>query len=847
MQANSSSGPGSRVDDSIAGAIDTLLNVLRMSSRAALQAPPGAGKTTRVPPALLHEPWLGHQRILMLEPRRIAARAAARFMAHQRGEAVGETIGYRTRLDSRVGPATRIEVLTEGILTRMLQDDPTLPGTGMVIFDEFHERSLNADLGLALALQSQSLVREDLRLLVMSATLDGAAVARLLHDAPVITSAGRSYPVTVVYRPTRTGQRTEAAAVAAVHHALREHEGDALVFLPGTAELRRVAQSLGGEVNDDVDVRPLSGSLDAAAQDAAIAPSPAGRRKVVLATSIAESSLTIDGVRVVIDSGLSRAPRFSPRTGLTRLETTSASRASTDQRCGRAGRLGPGVCYRLWPEHEQLHRVAQSPPEITAADLVPLALELAVAGVRDPADLRWLDPPRPASFAQARELLRELGALDASGLVTADGKRMATLGVHPRLARMLLRAAGAGASAVSMACDLAALLGDRDPLRTPPGTIADVDVQLRIDALHDPHAGERHGATVDRGLLHAMRAQSAQLARRLRAVARSTTERGAPRADASLDAGLLLAFAYPDRIAQRRPGPAARFLLRNGSGAVLTDGQSLAMAEFIVVAELDGRVPESRIFLAAALDETDLVRHFADQVDHEAILAFDDVSRSVRAAQRERLGAIVLRESVLARPDPDEVQRLLLDVVRREGVQTLSWSDAATRLRQRLRFAHTLDATFPDVSDEALGDSIDAWLARRSANAGSFDDLARVDLGQALLDLVPYERRHELDALAPTHIVLTSGSRHPIDYSNPAAPALAVRLQAMFGVAETPRIGRGAVPLTLHLLSPANRPVQVTRDLAGFWKGSYADVRKEMKGRYPKHDWPTEPWRTRQG
>jgi ATP-dependent helicase HrpB len=841
MQASHISAPGFRLDDSFAGVIDSIRNVLRTSSRAVLQAPPGAGKTTRVPPALLHEPWLRDQRILMLEPRRIATRAAARFMARQRGEAVGETIGYRTRLDSRVGPATRIEVLTEGILTRMLQDDPTLPGTGMVIFDEFHERSLNADLGLALALQTQSLVRDDLRLLVMSATLDGTAVARLLHDAPVISSEGRSFPVTVIYRPPRPGQRTEAAAAAAVHHALREHDGDALVFLPGIAELRRVADSLTGTVDAGTDVRPLYGTLDADAQDAAIAPSPASRRKVVLATSIAESSLTIDGVRIVIDSGLSRAPRFSPRTGLTRLETTSASRASSDQRCGRAGRLGPGVCYRLWPEHEQLHRVAHSPPEITIANLVPLALELAVAGVREPGDLRWLDPPPSSSFAQARELLHELGALDASGLVTTAGKRMATLGVHPRLARMLLRAAESGASAVSMACDLAALLGDRDPLCTPPGIIADVDVRLRLDLLRAPHASDRHGATVDRGVVQAARAQSVQLARRLRAVTRSTALRGTSRVDATIDAGLLLAFAYPDRIAQRRPGTAARFLLRNGSGAMLTDGQSLATAEFIVVADLDGRVPESRIFLAAELDEADVARHFADQVDHETILAFDDASRSVRAAQRARLGAIVLRESALASPDPGDVQRLLLDVVRREGVQSLSWSDAATRLRQRLRFAHTLDTNFPDVSDQALGDSIDQWLAPRSTNARSFADLARVDLGQALMDLVPYERRYELDALAPTHIVLTTGARHPIDYSNPAAPALAVRLQAMFGVAETPRIGRGAVPLTLHLLSPAHRPVQVTRDLAGFWKGSYADVRKEMKGRYPKHDWPMDP------
>ena len=822
-------------------ALPDLRAALRDHGSAVLQAPPGAGKTTRVPLALLGEPWLGGARIVMLEPRRLAARAAASHMSRLLGEEVGGTVGYRVRLDTRVSARTRVEVVTEGVLTRMLHDDPSLDGTGLVIFDEFHERSVHADLGLALALQTRALLRDDLRLLVMSATLDGGPVAAMLpsgrgREVPVITSTGRAFPVAVRWAEQRPPGRIENAVATAVREAVRRDQGDVLVFLPGAGEIRRVETLLGEwPLPADTRVFPLHGSLAQAVQDEAIGPSAPGRRKVVLATSIAETSLTIEGVRVVIDSGLARVPRFSPRTGMTGLETVRVTRAAAEQRCGRAGRVAPGVCYRLWPEAEQAGLVPFQRPEIMEADLAPLALELASAGVRDPGELRWLDPPPAASYSQARELLRELGALEADGRLTSTGKRMATLALHPRLARMLLAARELGDAAAATACDLAALIAERDVLRGEGGPPPS-DVRLRL-ALLQPSGRDAgahvHGLVMDRDAL-----------RRVKVEARHWRERMKVSADVRADdacAGTLLALAYPDRVGQRRPGAGGRFLLRNGRGAVCPPGDALGESPWIVAAALDDRKPESRVFLAAPVSAEEVLEEFGAQVEREDTVEWDGAKRAVAARRRERLGAIVLADVPIRDPDPSLVTGALLGAIRGEGLGVLPWSDSARRLRERIAFAHALDASWPDPSDAALLATLDVWLAPQLAGVRRLDEASRVDLADALLGILTWDQRRALDELAPTHLVVPSGSRLPLDYSDPRSPALAVRLQELFGLAETPRIGRGRVPVVLHLLSPAHRPVQVTRDLAGFWRTSYFDVRKDLRGRYPKHHWPENP------
>ncbi len=766
----------------------------------------------------------------MLEPRRLAARAAAYRIAELRGETVGASVGYRMRGDTRVGPQTRIEVVTEGVLTRRLQRDPTLDGVGLVIFDEFHERSLDADVGLALTLRTQSLVRPDLRLLVMSATLDGEAVAALLGGAPILSSDGRIFPVETRYVSPRPGTRTDTAVVSTIRSALRDDTGDVLVFLPGAGEIRRIEALLSETgVAPDAIVLPLYGALTHDSQDRALRRDPDGRRKVVLSTSIAETSLTIDGVRVVIDAGFSRVPRFSPRTGMTRLETVRVSRASADQRRGRAGRLAPGVCYRLWAEHEDLHLLANAPPEISNADLTPLALDLAAAGVLDPAELPWLDVPPAAAFGQASELLRELAAIDDGG-ITPHGREMAALPVHPRLAHMIIHARAMESEAV--ACDVAALLSERDVFRSATGPV-DADLSLRIACLRGDREAAPPGADVDRDALRRARGESERLARQLRARAVGAT---------STDVvGKLLALAYPDRVAQRRAGSRARFVLRNGRGAELTGPQSLSESPYIVAAELDDQRPESRVFLAAPITIDEVRETFGDHIVTEDEVAFDDATSSVAARRRERLGAIVLRDVALGRPDPDRVRDALLEAVKQRGVSSLPWPDAALRLRARMAFAHSTAGDWPDVSDAALAERIDEWLKPTMGAARSWADLERVDLTSALASLLDWKQRRELDELAPTHVDVPSGSRLPIDYTDPRAPVLAVRLQEVFGLTESPRLARGRVPVTMHLLSPAGRPVQVTRDLAGFWRTSYFDVRKDMRGRYPKHDWPEDP------
>ena len=810
-----------------------LLAALAARRTAVLVAPPGAGKTTGVPLALLGAPWLAGQRIVMLEPRRLAARAAAARMAFLLGERVGETVGYRIRLDSRVGPRTRIEVVTEGILTRRLQEDPALEGVGAVLFDEFHERSLVADTGLALTLASRALLRDDLRVLVMSATLDGDAVAKLLDDAPIIRSEGRAYPVTTQYRPVAAGMRLEGHVAQVVREALTTETGSVLVFLPGAGEIRRVEGMLASGLPAKVSVHSLYGTLPPQQQDAAIAPAPTGHRKVVLATSIAETSLTIEGISVVVDGGLMRIPRFSPRTGMTRLDTVRVSRASADQRRGRAGRLEPGSCWRCWSMADDAGLVPYTRPEMLDADLAPLALELAAAGFPDPSELRWLDPPPASAVVQGRDLLTLLGALDDQGRLTPHGRAMAALGTHPRLAHLLLRAREHNPASARRAAALAALLEERDILRGEGGP-PPADITLRLDLIERTGDAAAVGAaTVDRQGLGRVRDLAQEWCRRLEVPARGDAH------DAD-DAGLLLALAYPDRVAQRRDVP-GRFLLRNGRGATLPVTDPLAHLPWLVAAQVDDSGRDGRILLGAELDPAELMVHAAEQVTTNNEIRWDDVSRSVAARRRTTLGALVFGDSALALPDAGLVQAALLEGIRRHGLDALPWREPQRVLRQRLAFAHTLDQSWPDVSDGALLASLEEWLGPHVGGIKKLDDVARVDLGAALLDRLSWEQRRMLDTVAPERIEVPSGSRIAVDYADPLAPVLAVRLQEMFGLTATPLVGGGRVPLTLHLLSPAGRPMQVTRDLASFWATGYFDVRKDLRGRYPKHHWPENP------
>ncbi len=791
-----------------------------------LQAPPGAGKTTRVPPALLESAWLAGRKIVMLEPRRVAARAAAQYMARSRGEEAGGTVGYRTRLDTRIGPRTRIEVVTEGILTRMLSSDPGLEEYGLVIFDEFHERSLHADFGLALALETRAILRPDLRLLVMSATLEGQRVSRLLGDAPVVASVGRSFPIEIRYAPKATDGRIEARVARAIGDALARDEGDVLVFLPGAGEIRRVEEQLAGS---SAVVVPLHGNLTPEQQDRALRHDDRNRRKVILATSIAETSLTIDGVRVVVDSGLSRVARFSARTGMTRLETVRVSRASADQRAGRAGRQAPGVCYRLWSEPEQAGLVPHHDPEILDADLAPLALTLAATGM-EAGSMRWLDPPPSAHLGQAAQLLQDLDAVNAEGRITTHGHELAALGLHPRLGHMIVGARRL--DAVALAADLAALVEERDILRAEGGP-ADPDIRLRLDLLArrsiPPFA---HGARVARESVERIRTHARALRRQLGA---------RERAGNSNDAGLLLALAFPDRIAQRRAGT-ARFLLRNGRGAALALPHALADADFIVATDLDDRGAEGRIFLAAPVTREEIEQHLASLIVVRDEVSWNTDSARVEARRTRRLGAIVLDETPLRDPDPVAVAHAFALGLGRAGFAAIPWSDAFLRLRERLAFLCYVDAAaWPDVSHAALLGRLEEWLAPHAARLRGLADLATIDFAALLLAGLTWQQRQALDTEAPTHIEVPSGSRLPVDYADPESPVLAVRLQEMFGLADTPRIARGRVPLTLHLLSPAHRPVQVTRDLGGFWRSSYHDVRKDLRGRYPKHVWPENP------
>ncbi|MCW5750334.1 MAG: ATP-dependent helicase HrpB [Alphaproteobacteria bacterium] len=808
--------------------IDELLpevrRILAAGDNLVVQAAPGAGKTTRLPLALLDEPWLKGRKILMQEPRRIATRAAARRMAETLGETVGGQIGYSVRLDRRIGPATRIEVLTDGIMLRRLQEDPALEDAGLVILDEFHERGLESDLVLALCRDAQRGLREDLRILVMSATLDTAGIAGLLDGAPVLTSEGRAFPVETRYLDRPAEGRIEDAVAACIRRALAREAGSLLVFLPGAREIGRVRRLLGeAGLPPDTDLAMLHGDMPPAGQDHAIRPAPAGRRKVVLATAIAETSLTIEGVRVVIDAGLMRLSRFDPASGMARLVTVRVSADAAEQRRGRAGRTEPGVCYRLWTEPEQRGLRARRPAEIHEADLSAFALELACWGA-EPGALALPDQPAPAALAGARALLRRLGALDDAGRVTAHGRTMAGIGLHPRLAHMLLRSRELGLGDTGAV--LAALLGERDPVRG-----SGADLRERLDWLVGSPDAEAEGSGP---ALRPIR----ELARRLGARARD----GRTRVDRRM-CGLLVAFAYPDRIARRRPGRDGEYLLALGRGAHLPPGDPLAAEEFLAVADLDGERERARIFRAAPLGEEEIEAHFGDLVEEQDEIRWDDRQGTVEARRVRRIGAVVLA----ARPLPAAraatgVAAALLAGVRQRGLACLPWTDAARAFQARVLFLRrVLGEDWPDISDVALDAELDQWLAPHLEGMTRLDHLGGLDLAALLAARLDWRQRRVLDELAPTHLAVPSGSRIAIDYTAPEGPVLAVRLQEMFGLRETPRVAGGQVALLLHLLSPAHRPVQVTRDLASFWASGYAQVKADLRGRYPRHHWPDDP------
>lgn len=818
--------------------LPALREALAKRPNALVTAPPGAGKTTRVPLALLDAPWRQGKTIVMLEPRRLAARAAAHRMASSLHEPVGETVGHRVRLDTKVGPRTQIEVVTEGILTRLLQDDPSLSRYAAVLFDEFHERSLQADAGLTLCLEAQRLFRPDLRLLVMSATLDCGPVSTLLGQAPVLVCEGRLFPVETRYLDHPLRDHLDVAVTQIIRRSLAQDQGSLLVFLPGMAEIRRVERKLlDANLGPAVQIAPLHGDLSQAAQDTAIAPAPPGTRKVVLATSIAETSLTIDGIRIVIDAGQLRVPRFDPRSGLTRLETIRVTQDSAEQRRGRAGRIEPGVCYRLWTEKEQATLAPRRPPEILEADLAPLVLDLARWGANDPTELSWLTPPPPGAVAQAQRLLMQLGAISAEGRLTDHGRRMADLPVHPRLAHMLIKAIPLNLT--ELACDLAALLSERDILRGPAGTRT-ADLRLRVDVLHRRH-DHQEGAVVDRHAVQRVQ-RTADLWRS--ALAKKTAHRSGRQTHADHAAGMLLALAYPDRIGQRQPGNDGRYLLVNGRGAVFANPDPLAVEPYLVIADLDGGTQWARINMAAPISREEVESLYAEQLIEEESVGWDERTQAVRASRRRSLGAIVLSEEPIPKQDTGAITGALLQGLHQAGLQVLAWTPELQQWRARVAFLRRIEgpeSEWPDMSDEALLSTLGDWLGPYLTGITTLERVKRLDLAPPLRSLLTWEQHRRLDRLAPTHITVPSGSNLRVDYETPDQPVLAVRLQEMFGCKETPRVADGRVPVMLHILSPAKRPVQVTKDLASFWTNVYPDVRKELRGRYPKHHWPEDP------
>ncbi|WP_024846423.1 MULTISPECIES: ATP-dependent helicase HrpB [unclassified Aminobacter] len=856
-----------------------LLDALSERESAVLVAPPGAGKTTLVPLALLDAAWRGDGRILLLEPRRLAARAAARRMAAMLGEEPGETIGYAMRMDSRVSAKTRILVVTEGILSRMILDDAELTGVSAILFDEFHERSLDGDFGLALALDVQAALRPELKILVMSATIDGARVANLLGEAPVIESAGRSFPIEIRYRERPADQRIEDAMAEACRMVFAEEEGSVLAFLPGQREIERTAELLEGRLPANVDITPLFGGLDGKAQDAAIRKAPAGRRKLVLATSIAETSITIDGVRVVIDSGLARLPKYEPATGLTRLETVRVSRASADQRAGRAGRTEPGVALRLWRAEQTAALPAFSPPEILEADLSGLVLDAAAFGVSDPATLSFLDKPPAPALAEARSLLGELGALDENGRITPTGEAMRKLALPARLAHMvteapdgrlaaqlavLLTERGLGGNSVDLERRISSFRNDRSPRaqaakgmaeKLARGAEASARGNTPTPNPSPQGGGERwqsspqgadgenlSGGPAETGNVTGSGGTSKSPSPLWGGARGGGTRDAAARNSASQEtsAGAVLLLAYPDRVAKAR-GEYGRFVLANGRGAMLDPTEPLAREEFLVVADLQGKAQNARIAAACAVTEDEVRRVLADRLETVTESVFDPERRSVRVRETTRLGAIRLAERQLPPPKGPEADKAVVEAVRTHGLAILEWGKGAETLRRRLAWLHKgLGDPWPDMSDAALIEKLDDWLLPFLSGEAS---LARIDqqvLTNGLMSLVPYELQRKVGELAPTHFTAPTGNSLPIRYDE-ERPVLAIRVQELFGLDKHPSIANGTVPLTLELLSPAHRPIQTTQDLPGFWRGSWADVRADMRGRYPKHVWPENP------
>ena len=824
------------MDLPIAEILDKLGQAMAQHPCAVLRAPPGAGKTTCVPLFFLNAGWLQENKIVMLAPRRLAARAAANRMSRMLGEKVGRTVGYRVRMDTKVSSVTRIEVITEGVLTRLLQNDPALTRVGLVIFDEFHERSLDADLGLALCLDLQGVLNTELKLLVMSATMAIEPVAALLGDAPVIDAKGRSFPIQTHYIGGHTPSGDMIEVTGAVLSAAKREQGNILVFLPGAAEIRQVARQLANAgLGRRWQVMPLLGNLTPMEQDRAISHTPEGYRKIVLATAIAETSLTIEGINVVVDCGLQRVSRFDIRSGMSRLVTLPVNRASADQRRGRAGRLGPGICIRLWSQAIQGTLASDRRPEMLEADLCGLALELARWGIRHPGDLRWLDSPPEGAYKAARNLLKSMNALDRDNTITPHGREMAAMPVHPRLAHMLVMARPLGQ--IRAACDLAALLTERDPLRFETGRI-DVDLQLRFDLLQARRKGRSFThplARVNEGACKAILKVAEQLYRQ-------ADGPSSPNEQPGTDIGRLLAWAYPDRIARRRSDDRGRYLMTGGQGVRLDATMAMASEAFIVAVEADGQRRDGRIYRAAAYSQALLEEQYADNLTWQEDVRWDDKRQSVRARRVLQMGALTLRSAPLKVPDEARLLSAMINGIAQNGLDVLPWNKKLRNWQARVCFLHRMleDEKWPDLSDKPLAAEMLHWLGPFLSGITRLRDLNRVDLRAALFSHLAYDQHRQLDRLAPTHWTVPSGSRIPIDYTG-KVPILAVRLQEMFGLEQTPVVAGGRQPLLIHLLSPAHRPVQVTQDLAGFWKNSYHEVKKEMKGRYPKHHWPEDP------
>ncbi len=804
--------------------IPELVSQLKIHPRLILEAPPGSGKTTQVPLALLKAPAFANSKILMLEPRRLAARSAAHYMSHLIGESVGQQIGYRVRLDSCIGPNTRLEIVTEGVLTRLLQADQALADYGVVIFDEFHERSLASDLGLALAHQAQSLLRDDLKLLIMSATLNSERLAQHF-DAPVLQTQGRSYPVEISYAAPPANSYGLRHIEQSILQALAQHTGSLLVFLPGQSEIRRLATALASRLPANVSLSPLYGNLSHQEQDQAIQPAPEGQRKVVLATNLAETSLTIEGIRLVIDSGLERAPRFDAVSGMTELVTRQISQASATQRAGRAGRLEAGNCLRLWHASDSARMLAETPPEILEADLAGLALELALWGSQ-PDELSWLDPPPPQAWLQAQALLLSLNAIDAQSRITEHGRQLARLPLHPRLAHMVIQGQAAGHTTLAIA--VAAILNERDPLA---GQTRESDLTLRIQAL----SGQRNAPG---NRVSQLKKSMQQIAERLKSPLKLQTLSQGRELD---QLGWVLALAYPERLAQRRPGGPARFLLANGRGAVLADSDALANAEFLAIAHLDGNPRESKIFLAASLSREQLDHLTASQQIESTLVSFDPQQGRVKALWQKSYQSLILEQKPIQNPGPELIVQALIQGLQAQPEQW-PWSTELSQWIARADLIAQHDPKWPRMDLESLSDQLEEWLAPFLTGISKLSAIKAQHLQQGLEYRLGYQRVSELNTLAPTHLEVPSGSRIRLDYSQGPEPILAARIQELFGLLQTPKIRNQELPVLIHLLSPARRPVQVTRDLHSFWSETYPQVKKELKGRYPRHFWPDDPF-----